>query len=479
MRALVLYMLLMAPAFAGNYTVTVDETLRSMEVEARFDAGVTSLSAASRQAGRYVEDARSCDGAGDLRRRSQTLRATTPVTCVQYTIDLERAARDERRNAALADSNVIVSPSLWLWRPANRRSQVATVLFDNASDVPVSVPWPPVAGREDTYRIPESPRSASAVAAFGKFTRRDIDIDGATLNVAVLEPASGDIDVDGIAEWLRQTSGWVTLAYGRFPNPSPHVVAVPVANRWSRDDAAVYFGRVVRNGGETIELFINHYRPMEEFYEDWMAIHEFSHLMLPYVLRRQRWISEGFAQYYQNVLLARAGMHSEVEAWQKLYAGLERGRASRPELSPNQAANEGVRAATMKIYWSGAALAMMADVELRRRSNNEESLDTVLERLARCCLPSKRRWTGTELFEKLDGLIDEPLFMPLYRRYADTPGFPDTSPLLAELGVDTSGNQVELRDAELANIRRAITGSVAETQQGVAQSRAAAPDRRR
>jgi len=48
--------------------------------------------------------------------------------------------------------------------------------------------------------------------------------------------------------------------------------------------------------------------------------------MLPYLDRRQRWISEGFSQYYQNVLLARSGAYDDLYAWQKLYEGYERGR---------------------------------------------------------------------------------------------------------------------------------------------------------
>ena len=121
--------------------------------------------------------------------------------------------------------------------------------------------------------------------------------------------------------------------------------------------------------------------------------------MLPYIKTRYRWVSEGFASYYQNVLLARAGQYTEQRAWQKLWEGFERGRKSRPELSANGAARTGIRAATMKIYWSGAAIALLADVELRRRSNGAESLDMVLDRLAQCCLPSDRAWSGPELID--------------------------------------------------------------------------------
>jgi predicted metalloprotease with PDZ domain len=112
----------------------------------------------------------------------------------------------------------------------------------------------------------------------------------------------------------------------------------------------------------------------------------------------------------------------------------------------------------MKVYWSGAALALMADVQLRERSGGSKTLDSVLQRLQACCLPSPDVWTGPEFFTKLDSLIDEPVFMPLYRRYADTAGFPDTSEVFERLGLRVSDNKVSIRrKAELGDIRATIT----------------------
>jgi hypothetical protein len=112
----------------------------------------------------------------------------------------------------------------------------------------------------------------------------------------------------------------------------------------------------------------------------------------------------------------------------------------------------------MKIYWSGAAIALMADVTLRERSGGDESLDSVLSHLQQCCLPADKVWTGPELFRKLDSFIDEPVFMPLYLRYADTAGFPDTTSLLDKLGVTVSAGEVQMRrSAELIDVRVAIT----------------------
>lgn len=285
----------------------------------------------------------------------------------------------------------------------------------------------------------------------------ETEIPGATLRITVLEPVD-DEKAAQLVDWLRSASTNVSLAYGRFPNPSTSVIVQPTSRRSWGGSSPVPFGRVMRDDGERVELYVNVDRPIEDFYGDWTATHEFSHLMLPYVSSRNKWISEGFASYYQNVLMSRAGHYTAAEAWKKLSDGLERGRRSRPDLSLNDAAEAGIRRARMKIYWSGAAIALLADVQLRERSGGRESLDTALDGLQRCCLPSTRTWSGRELFSKLDSFVTEPVFMPLYRQYANRAGFPDFAPALERLGVEIDGAGARLHDdAELAAIRDAIS----------------------
>jgi hypothetical protein len=180
--------------------------------------------------------------------------------------------------------------------------------------------------------------------------------------------------------------------------------------------------------------------------------------MLPLLKQRYRWISEGFASYYQNVLMARAGHYTQELAWRRLSDGFERGRESRPDLSLNEAAASGIRYARMKVYWSGAVIALLADIELRQRSDGAESLDTVLGQLQACCLPSRTQWSGQRLFKKLDSFLETPVFMPLYREYANTEGFPDFAPALIDLGIDAAGSELLLRDdSPLARIRDEIS----------------------
>jgi hypothetical protein len=343
-----------------------------------------------------------------------------------------------------------------MWQPRLVLDDTIEVRFQLPDELQVSVPWERSDEFENAYYLRASPQSGTSLSIFGRFEAREVDAGGTTLRVDILRSRT-ETDVTAITDWIQDTANNIVRAYDRFPNPAARIIVLPVGK--GRGDSPVQFGRVVRNGGETIELMIDPTQPMQAFYENWTATHEFSHLMLPYLQGEQRWVSEGFAQYYQNILLARAGRYTQRYAWQKLFDGLERGRDSVPKLSPNDAADRDERGSRMKVYWSGAALALLADVELRRRSNGEQTLDSILGKFQECCLPSQRTWTGVELFTRFDSFLDEPLFMNLYRQHADTAGFPDVQPLLQNLGVVRKGNEIQLNDStELAHIRLAMTG---------------------
>jgi len=440
-----------------EYTVSVDESLKLLRVEARFSRPVNQVSARSRDADEFLLEVRDCDNDHPIENRGRRmLLPSEGIGCMRYTVDLERAAKEHRYSELLARDNIIVSTSYWMWRPAVRDDTRIRIEFRLPEKIAVSVPWRRLGPEGNVYELSESPESSNAPVVFGDLDYRELDVPGATLRVTLVRGLEG-MDNDSIVRWIDATATDVSLAYGRFPNPSPQVVVIPVGGSRRNSRSAVPFGRVIRDGGETVELQVDQTQPLENLLSDWTATHEFSHLMLPYVDRRHRWISEGFAQYYQNVLLTRSGAYDDLYAWQKIYAGLERGRQSRPDLSPNGAAAGGARSGLMKVYWTGAAIALLADVQLRERSGGRESLDDVLDKFQACCLPSDRIWTGPELFAKFDELAASPVFMPLYRQYADTVGFPHTSELLGRLGLAVNDGKIEiLADAELHAIRDAI-----------------------
>ena len=426
-------------------------------VEARFSHPVNSVTARSRDAGKFLLDVRDCGNDQPIRMRNRRmLLPQRGIRCMNYTVDLERAAKEHRYGKLLAPENIIVSPSYWMWRPELRDGSAIRIEFRLPDNLQVSVPWRQLTPDRLVYRLSRSPESAYAPVVFGSFDYRELEIPGATLRVTLLR-GTDSMDNESIVRWINATAMDVSLAYGRFPNPSPQVVVIPVGGGRKNSRSAVPFGRVIRDGGETVELQVDQTQSLEALLGDWTATHEFSHLMLPYVDRKHRWISEGFAQYYQNVLLTRSGAYDDLYAWQKIYDGYERGRRSRPELSPNEATSGGVRSGLMKIYWSGAAIALLADVQLRERSGGQESLDDVLDKFQACCLPSDRVWSGPELFARFDELASSPVFTPLYRRHANTAGFPDTSGVFERLGLAVADDKIHIRaNAELQTIRESI-----------------------
>jgi predicted metalloprotease with PDZ domain len=99
----------------------------------------------------------------------------------------------------------------------------------------------------------------------------------------------------------------------------------------------------------------------------------------------------------------------------------------------------------------------LADVELRRRSNGQQTVDTVLDQLHDCCMDPGKLWRAKDLMRKMDQLADTTVFSELYDRYAHATRFPDVEPALAALGVDTRRSSVRLRSqADEAHIRSSI-----------------------
>lgn len=128
---------------------------------------------------------------------------------------------------------------------------------------------------------------------------------GTTLQIRFAGPLA-ESKADAVVRWLQDVAADLTHVYGRFPLEQIGIVVIPRRSGSRESRSPVPFARVTRSGKETIELYIDADRPIGEFYADWTLTHEFSHLMLPRISWRQRWISEGFASYYQNVQIGRA-----------------------------------------------------------------------------------------------------------------------------------------------------------------------------
>ena len=111
----------------------------------------------------------------------------------------------------------------------------------------------------------------------------------------------------------------------------------------------------------------------------------------------------------------------------------------------------------MRVYWSGAALMLMADTHLRSASGGKASLDSVLQSLQHCCMENGKSWRARELMLELDRLGGTKIFSRLYRDHVHNEEFPNLEQTWQALGVKTRFNRVRMvSDAPLSGVRDAI-----------------------
>ena len=161
------------------------------------------------------------------------------------------------------------------------------------------------------------------------------------------------------------------------------------------------------------------------------------------------------------MLRTRSGLLTPEQAWKQLDAGFARGRAGTPAnmaTDLKQASRRmGETRDYMRVYWSGTAYWLAADIELRRSGTHPHGIDDVLRRFDACCLPGARAWSPAQFVAKLDELAARDVFAPLYREYRARRDFPDIAPLYRALGMRRAGDALRFDDGtEAADMRDAI-----------------------
>jgi hypothetical protein len=443
-----------------KYAVAIDPELSTLSVRACFDGiAPSTLSAESLDATLALIDFRAENSRKSIEPSgSISLKPVPANSCVLYRVDVSRPIRQHDRTGDKihhVGKDLLTSVGIWLWRPekleADEDIEITFVLPDG---IAVSAPWKPVAlNRERTvFRTGRSPYDWPASVAFGRFREREIRVGGARLRLAVLDgtPAA---DVEQMQAWIQDSAQMVADLYGRFPQSQAQILVAPGA----RGNEPTPWAYVVRGGSPAAHFFINQRRPIKEFFEDWTAVHELSHLLLPYVNSDDVWLSEGVATYYQNVLRARSGRMTALDAWQRLNAGFVRGMESAHGLTLAQATESMYRDGTyMRVYWEGAAMLLIADVRLRQMTAGKQSLDTALAALNDCCGTTDRAWSARELFDKLDSVTGTRIFGEIYDQHVVSRNFPDLSQTYRALGItmgagglefSTGDRETRLRDA--------------------------------
>lgn len=439
-----------APAAAAErlhkYTVAVAPGLDGLNVRACFDgAPPESLVAESLDAALVLGEVRvEATGKSITPSGAISLKSVGENGCIRYSVDISRPIKVHDRSGGKVrkvGGDVLTSVGLWFWRPeVLEDGEDIEIGFLLPEGISVSAPWRPAGFDRTVFRVGRAPHDWPASVAFGRFRERDIRVSDARLRLAVLDgnPAA---DAGQMQDWIADAAQSVAGLYGRFPLPQVQVIVVPGA----RGDEPTPWAYVVRGGSPAVHFFVNQRRAIQEYFDDWTATHELAHLLLPYVNPEDAWLSEGVATYYQNVLRARSGRITAADAWERLHAGFLRGIDSAPGLTLAQATENMYNGGTyMRVYWQGAAIAMIADLKLRQLTAGKQSLDTALATLNECCSSPEHGWSARSLFDKLDEITGTTVFRELHEQHVASRDFPDLAPAYRLLGISLRGSDIEL-----------------------------------
>lgn len=443
-------------ADAPHYALHYDDDARSMQVSLCLAAAAARVRFASDGSALRQLDGFTRSSGAELARegRAWIARDWQAGECLRYRADLGRIAQARpRRGIDARGDAVLTDPASWLLEADGAGTGI--VKLDLPAGVAISTPWQPLPadGGAQRFRVPRTPDNWMGRVALGRFAPQAIDAPGATLHVAMV----GDIDAtqrEHLLGWLRRVSRAAASAYGRLPLADVQVLVAAVGTQRE----AVVFGQSLRGQGNGLTLFVDPSQPASAFDRDWVAVHELSHLFHPYLGDTGAWLAEGLATWYQNVLRARAGLLTPEQAWRELDAGFARGQAGTPARSTltleQASARMGANHDYMRVYWSGTAYWLAAELELRRRGL--PGVDQLLQRFDACCLHEAQAWSPRDFVARLDRLGGDGVFDHLFEAWRTRRDFPAIEPLYRALGLrrdagvlrfDDDAAQVRLRAA--------------------------------
>jgi len=403
----------------ARYTVTIFDNFDGARVHACFDGFAPSyLASMDADAARSPTRAWSEHGVLHVHEMRIDLPTSTKGVCVSYEtrfVDEVFRTRDSRA--------VVVSQAQWLWRPEPFPSDLdASVSIALSSGARASLPW---AHDGTVYYLGRGAFYRDAYNVFGVFSEESFAVAGTSVRVARLGPWPV---YEVTRQWLTRAIGAVASVGHELPVERLHFVIVPVdGDGMSRP---VAFGMVRRGGGVSVLLIPSSTATVRQLEADWVTIHELSHLWLPRLHRKDRWLSEGIATYLQEVLRARCGLQSAKISWDRIRDGLERGRRSGTgRILTSESRDMNRTGAYYRVYWAGTAFALEADLRLRRESAGEMTLLRALE-LAR---PRLSTLPGVVDAEEVLAVLDEvsgsDFLVEVAARYASSARFPTTRPL--------------------------------------------------
>jgi hypothetical protein len=248
-----------------------------------------------------------------------------------------------------------------------------------------------------------------------------------------------------IVAWIERSAEIVAGYYGRFPQAQLRI-------RVSLEDGGgVRGGTTYGMSVPLIRLRVGRDVTAAELRDDWILVHEMVHLALPDVGRAHAWLSEGLATYVEGVARVQAGDRAPADVWAEYVRAMPRGLPQVGDQGLDHTHTWG------RTYWGGALYCLLADVEIRSRTDNRLGLQDALRGVLQSSSGLVSDWPINRVLMTGDAAVGATVLRDLYAQMKDTAVTPDLTALWKRLGIEHDSASVDLHDdAPLVAIREAI-----------------------
>ena len=267
-----------------------------------------------------------------------------------------------------------------------------------------------------------------------------------------IDLAAGDLDLPpaDFVERIQEAAFTVARYYGRFPVRRARILIVPIAGAhgivqgttWGNRDGFPGFTR----------LRIGQHTTKRELATEWVMTHELVHMAFASLPDDEHWLEEGIATYVEPIARAQVGELTPEKVWGDMVAGMPAGEPGRNDLGMNRTHTWG------RTYWGGALFCLMADVEIRKQTDNRKGLRDALRAITSAGGPSTRAGLWRKYYEP----ATRPPARTFWRRCTPTglmaPVMIDLDRLWSQLGVDHANGNISINPvAPLSRIRVMLT----------------------
>jgi hypothetical protein len=276
--------------------------------------------------------------------------------------------------------------------------------------------------------------------------RREIAIENSKLLLLIPSPQAQSATL--LTDWTQRSASIIAHYFGQFPVPELRIAVVPV------DGTRVAGGTTFATPAPLIRVRVGNQVDAAALLNDWVLVHEMTHLALPDIGEEHAWLAEGLAVYIEGVARVQAGNRSIDDVFADEMHSMPRGMPGPQDAGLDHDHSWG------RTYWGGAMFCLMADVAIHQRTDNRHGLQDAMRAVLRASGGLRADWDINKVFATADAAVGVPVLSELYARMKDKPVAPDLVALWHSLGVDADGNSVRLNDAApLAPIRTAIFNS--------------------